>query len=103
METKDINESNAIHTKDEMEAIQNMVKIIKQTTERGLNNDQKQLIRDAHASAKGENVNQPEWSETDYLEMLVECCFMHGITVGRQRQVRQTQKDVKKIFTDLRK
>mgnify|MGYP003117801853 FL=1 len=103
METKDINESNAIHTRDEMEAIQNMVKIIKQCTEHGLNNDQKQLIRDAHASAKGENVNQPEWSETDYLEMLVECCFMHGITVGKQRQIRQTQKDVKKIFTDLRK
>lgn len=102
METKDINESNAIHTKDEMEAIQNMVKIIKQCTERGLNNDQKQLIRDAHASAKGENVNQPEWSETDYLEMLVECCFMHGITVGKQRQIRQTQKDVKELFANSR-
>ena len=43
METKDINESNAIHTKDEMEAIQNMVKIIKQCTEHGLNNDQNKL------------------------------------------------------------
>ena len=103
MDIKDINQSNAIHTKGEMQAIQNMVTVIRQCVEEGLNKAQKQLVRDAHASAKGENVNQPEWSETDYLQMLVECCFMHGITVGKQRQIRQTQKDVKEIFANARK
>ena len=103
MDIKDINESNAVHTRDEMQAIQNAVTIIRQCVEEGLNKAQKQLIRDAHASARGENKTQPEWSETDYLEMLVECCFMHGITVGKQRQIRQTQKDVKEIFANARK
>lgn len=103
MDIKDINESNAVHTEDEMQAIQNMVTVIRQYFEKGLNKAQKQLIRDAHASAKGENVNQPEWSETDYLQMLVECCFMHGLTVGKQRQIRQTQKDVKEIFSNAKK
>ena len=28
---------------------------------------------------------------------------MHGITVGKQRQIRQTQKDVKEIFSNARK
>ena len=103
MNIEDINESNAVHTEDEMQSIQNMVTVIRQCVEEGLNKAQKQLVRDAHASIKGENVNQPEWSETDYLEMLVECCFMHGITVGKQRQIRQTQKDVKEIFSNARK
>ena len=103
MDIKDINESNAVHTKDEMQAIQNIVTVIRQCVEEGLNKAQKQLVRNAHAAARGENENQPEWSETDYLEMLVECCFMHGITVGKQRQIRQTQKDVKEIFSNARK
>ena len=103
MDIKDINESNAVHTKDEMQAIQNMVTVIRQCTEEGLNKDQKQLIRNAYASIRGENENQPEWTDIDYLEMLVECCFMHGVTVGKQRQIRRTQKDVKEIFENARK
>jgi hypothetical protein len=51
MDIKDINESNAVHTEDEMQAIQNMVKVIRQCVEQGLNKDQKQLVRNAHAAA----------------------------------------------------
>ncbi len=40
---------------------------------------------------KRENVNQPEWSETNYLELLVESLYMTGVTQGKLRATRVAQ------------
>lgn len=93
----DINESNAPHTREELEAVENIVKVIKMCTANTLNNEQKQLIRDAHASTKGENENQPEWSSTNYLKLIVESFFAHGVAIGKSRQLRLTQKDLSEL------
>ena len=86
-----INESNAPHTTEELEAIKHMLFAIKMCTEGKLSNEQKQLIRDMNAEQKGENVNQPEWSETNYLELLVESLYMTGVTQGKIRATRLAQ------------
>ena len=44
-----------------------------------------------NAEQKGENVNQPEWSETNYLELLVESLYMTGVTQGKLRATRLAQ------------
>jgi len=44
-----------------------------------------------NAEQKGENVNQPEWSETNYLELLVESLYMTGVTQGKLRATRVAQ------------
>ena len=58
----DINESNAPHTQEELESVENIVQTIKMVTEGRLNDEQKQILRDAHADLRGENLNQPDWS-----------------------------------------
>jgi hypothetical protein len=86
-----INESNAPQTAEEFEAIKNMLFAIKACTEGKLSDEQKQMIRDMNAKQKDENLNQPEWSETDYLELLVESLYMTGITQGKLRATRLAQ------------
>ena len=94
----DINESNAPHTQEELTAVENIVQTIKMVTEGRLNDEQKQILRDAHADLRGENLNQPDWSGIDYLKIVVETVLSHGICIGKSRQIKITQKDFKEVL-----
>jgi len=94
----DINESNAPHTQEELTAVENIVQIINTITTGNLNDDQKQILRDAHADLRGENLNQPDWSGIDYLKIVVETVLAHGICIGKSRQIKITQKDFKEVL-----
>ena len=94
----DINESNAPHTQEELESVENIVQTIKMVTEGRLNDEQKQILRDAHADLRGENLNQPDWAGIDYLKIVVETVLAHGICIGKSRQIKITQKDFKEVL-----
>lgn len=60
----------------------------------GLDNNQKQMVRDMLAVLKGENVNQPDWSNMDYLKAMLEIVYIRGCAQGHIKGMQLGQKVV---------
>jgi hypothetical protein len=85
-----------------MQSISQMCKIIHVCVNGQLTSEEKQKIRDAHAFIKGENQNQPEWTNTNYLEMLVESVFALGCLTGKQRGNRIAYKEFEEAMERMK-
>jgi hypothetical protein len=55
---------------DQKDLISSVAKMVN-VYNHGLNEDQKQMLRDMYAELKGENKNQPDWTGTNYLELML--------------------------------
>ena len=97
-----IDESDSPITAGEMQSISQMCKIIHVCVNGQLTSEEKQKIRDAHAFIKGENQNQPEWTNTNYLEMLVESVFALGCLTGKQRGNRIAYKEFEEAMERMK-
>jgi len=64
----------------------------------GLDDNQKQLIRDMLAVLKDENVNQPDWSHMDYLKAMLEIVYLRGCAQGHVKGMQTGQKVVSDFF-----
>ena len=68
----------------------------------GLNEDQKQMLRDMYAGLKGENKNQPDWTGTNYLELMLEMVYMRGCALGHIKGMSQMHSsyssEIKNVF-----
>jgi hypothetical protein len=62
----------------------------------GLNDNQKQMVRDMLSVLKDENVNQPDWSNMDYLKSMLEIVYLRGCAVGHIKGMKASHK----LFTD---
>ena len=60
----------------------------------GLDENQKQMVRDMLAVLKDENVNQPDWSNIDYLEAMLEIVYLRGCAQGHLKGMQTGQKIV---------
>ena len=97
-----IDESDSPITAGEMQSISQMCKVIHVCVNGQLTSEEKQKIRDAHAFIKGENQNQPEWTNTNYLEMLVESVFALGCLTGKQRGNRIAYKEFEEAMERMK-
>ena len=97
-----IDESDSPITAEEMQSISQMCKIIHVCVNGQLTSEEKQKIRDAYAFIKGENQNQPEWTNTNYLEMLVESVFALGCLTGKQRGNRIAYKEFEEAMERMK-
>ena len=97
-----IDESNSPITAEEMKSISQMCKIIHVCVNGQLTSEEKQKIRDAHAFIQDENQNQPEWTNTNYLEMLVESVFALGCLTGKQRGSRIAYKEFEEAMERMK-
>ena len=97
-----IDESNSPITAGVMQSISQMCKIIHVSVNGQLTSEEKQKIRDAYAFIKGENQNQPEWTNTNYLEMLVESVFALGCLTGKQRGNRIAYKEFEEAMERMK-
>ena len=97
-----IDESDSPITAGEMQSISQMCKIIHVCVNGQLTSEEKQKIRDAYAFIKGENQNQPEWTNTNYLEMLVESVFALGCLTGKQRGSRIAYKEFEEAMERMK-
>ena len=97
-----IDESNSPITAQEMQSISQMCNIIRACVNGKLTSEDKQKIRDAHAFIQDENLNQPEWTNTNYLEMLVESVFALGCLTGKQRGNRIAQKEFEEAMEKMK-
>lgn len=74
---------------------------------RGLNDQQKQMLRDIHAELKGENKNQPDWSGVNYLKLMLEMVYMRGCAFGHIKGMSQMHnsysKDIQDMFNNHKK
>jgi len=68
----------------------------------GLNEGQKQMLRDMYAELKGENKNQPDWTGTNYLELMLEMVYMRGCAFGHIKGMSQMHSsyssEIKNVF-----
>tara|TARA_R100000773_G_C4162449_1_gene79650 strand:- start:255 stop:641 length:387 start_codon:yes stop_codon:yes gene_type:complete len=97
-----IDNSNSPITAEEIESISQFAKIIEVCVNGQLNSDAKQKIRDAHAYMRDENPNQPEWTNTNYLEMIIENVFSLGCLIGKERERRLSQKEFYEAMEKMR-
>ena len=74
---------------------------------KGLNDSQKQMLRDMHAELKGENINQPDWTGVNYLNLILEMVYMRGCAFGHIKGMAQMHnsysKDIKNIWDSRKK
>jgi len=76
--------------KDQNDLLDVMDNVIKSYF-KGFNDEQKQIVRDLLATLKGENLNQPDWSNTNYLKSIIEVIYLRGCAQGHIMGLRQGQ------------
>jgi len=79
--------------KDQEELLSMMKKAIHMYMN-GLNDNQKQMVRDMLSVLKDENLNQPDWSNMDYLKSMLEIVYLRGCAVGHIKGIKAGQKIV---------
>ena len=79
-------------TTQELNDQEKLLSTVKEAVEiyfKGLNDEQKQIARDMLADLKGENLNQPDWSNTDYLKLFLEVVYIRGLAQGHIKGLQQ--------------
>ena len=86
---------------DQKDLISSVAKMVN-VYNHGLNEDQKQMLRDMYADLKGENKNQPDWTGTNYLELMLEMVYMRGCALGHIKGMSQMHNsytsEIKNVF-----
>jgi len=86
---------------DQKDLISSVAKMVN-VYNHGLNEDQKQMLRDMYAELKGENKNQPDWTGTNYLELMLEMVYMRGCALGHIKGMSQMHSsyssEIKNVF-----
>ena len=86
---------------DQKDLISSVAKMVN-VYNHGLNEDQKQMLRDMYAELKGENKNQPDWTGTNYLELMLEMVYMRGCALGHIKGMSQMHNsytsEIKNVF-----
>ena len=86
---------------DHQELVSTVARLVK-IYNQGLNDQQKQELRNMYADLRGENKDQPDWTGTDYLELILEMVYMRGCALGHIKGMSQMHqsytKDIKEII-----
>jgi len=98
---KDYLPTTAKELSDQQELVSSVAKMVN-VYNHGLNEDQKQMLRDMYAGLKGENKNQPDWTGTNYLELMLEMVYMRGCALGHIKGMSQMHNsytsEIKNVF-----
>ena len=98
---KDYLPTTAKELADQKELIDLVAKLVN-IYNRGLREKQQQELRNMHAELKGENLNQPDWTGINYLELILEMVYMRGCALGHIKGLSQMHqsysKDIKNIL-----
>ena len=98
---KDYLPTTAKELADQKELIDLVAKLVN-IYNRGLSEKQKQELRNMHAELKGENLNQPDSTGINYLELILEMVYMRGCALGHIKGLSQMHqsysKDIKSIW-----
>jgi len=98
---KDYLPTTAKELSDQQELVSSVAKMVN-VYNHGLNEDQKQMLRDMYAGLKGENKNQPDWTGTNYLELMLEMVYMRGCALGHIKGMSQMHSsyssEIKNVF-----
>jgi|TARA_R100001443_G_scaffold91649_1_gene98292 hypothetical protein len=98
---KDYLPTTAKELSDQQELVSLVAKMVN-LYNHGLNEGQKQMLRDMYAELKGENKNQPDWTGTNYLELMLEMVYMRGCAFGHIKGMSQMHSsyssEIKNVF-----
>lgn len=73
---------------DQKELVSSVARLVKVYNE-GLNEDQQQILREMYADLKGIDESQPDWTDTNYLELMLEMVYIRGCAFGHIKGMSQ--------------